>query len=176
MAKSNKKGQRILLDADVIIHFSKGGNILLLSKIFPQALLVLDKVLNELRKKSSFIQDVSNMLLYGIFEEIAFPETNAQVLTEYARLIKEGRGAGESACMAYCRFNQDILASSNLRDIQVYCQQHNITYVTTMDFLAEAYKRNVMTESECDEFIYNVKSKGSKLPCNTIKDYVERQK
>ena len=40
---------KIVLDADVIIHFSKGGYLSLLPQIFPDyEYVVLDKVYNEL--------------------------------------------------------------------------------------------------------------------------------
>ena len=41
---------KIVLDADVIIHFSKGGYLSLLPQIFPEyEYVVLDRVYNELR-------------------------------------------------------------------------------------------------------------------------------
>ncbi|MBI4648138.1 MAG: hypothetical protein HY738_16520 [Bacteroidia bacterium] len=42
-----------------------------------------------------------------------------------------------------------------------------------MDFLAEALRIKVFDEADCDYFIYELKSKGSKLPCSTIKEYIE---
>lgn len=42
-----------------------------------------------------------------------------------------------------------------------------------IDFINTAFDKKILTESECDEFIYNVISKGSRLPCNTLKEYRE---
>ena len=42
-----------------------------------------------------------------------------------------------------------------------------------MDFLAEALKSKQLTEQECDDFIKNVKTAGSKLPVNTISEYLK---
>lgn len=92
------------------------------------------------------------------------------VLKEFA-FLKKRFGIGESACMAYCKYNKDVLASSNLKDIKTYCKNNKIQYLTTMDFINSAYEQKMLDESECDYFIYNVKSKGSILPCNTIKEY-----
>lgn len=44
----------------------------------------------------------------------------------------------------------------------------SIEYLTTMDFLAEAYRTGKMDEATCDFFIDTVKLKGSRLPCNSI--------
>ena len=97
-----------------------------------------------------------------------------KVLLEYNRLRKQF-GKGESACLAYCRFHDDVIGSSNLKDIKIYCETHKIVYLTTMDFLAEAFRTGVMDEAACDFFIYQVKLKGSRLPFNTIKEYLENQ-
>jgi hypothetical protein len=97
------------------------------------------------------------------------------VTIEYARLIKFF-GKGESACMAYCRFNKEILASSNLKDITKYCEENGIVYLTTMDFLAEALRTKQLTEQECNDFIKNVKAAGSKLPVNSIDEYIKKYK
>lgn len=78
---------------------------------------------------------------------------------------------GESACMAYCKYNKDVIGSSNLKDITKYCQDNEITYLTTMDFINTAFENKMLTEAECDEFIYDVSSKGSRLPCSTLEMY-----
>lgn len=41
------------------------------------------------------------------------------MMKEYALLLRT-LGKGESACMIYCFDNQDVLGSSNLRDIKDY--------------------------------------------------------
>lgn len=41
-----------------------------------------------------------------------------------------------------------------------------------MDFLTETFNTNIFDEATCDYFIHKVKSKGSKLPCNTINEYI----
>ena len=167
------KKRYILLDADVVIHFYKGGRLIDLKKIFPKnEKIILDIVNQELSKKHSFKQIASNLITYGIAKEVSIND-NLKIYQEFARL-KKTLGEGESACMAYCRYNDDILASSNLRDIKIYCEEHNIEYYTTMDFLYEAFQKEIFTEAECDEFIYNVKSQNSKLPVDTISEYIEQ--
>ena len=162
---------KILLDADVVIHFVKGGQISLLPTIFEEEKVILDKVLEELQQYKELKQYYENLVSFGLIKEISFSK-DIKVLQEYSKLRKKF-GKGESACMAYCKFNNDVLASSNLKDIKDYCIENNIEYITTMDFLKEAYEKNLLTETECDFFIYNVKSKGSKLPCDSISEYIE---
>ncbi len=171
---ATKTDKLILLDTDIISHFISGGQFALLTSIFKHKKVLLDIVANELRVSKKFKTYVENAISMGFIKEINF-YGDKQVAMEYARLIKSF-GKGESACMAYCRFNKDILASSNLKDITKYCEDNGIVYITTMDFLAEALRAKQLTEQECNDFIKNVKAVGSKLPVNRIDEYIKNYK
>lgn len=167
---------KILLDADVIIHFIKGGRIGTLPEIFPNKLYLLDIVFDEVFAKSSNRAEVENMITLGFFNELKLDDEGSEVKREYYWLTGTSggnRGKGESAVMAYCRYHNDVLASSNLKDIKDYCKEHEIVYLTTMDFLAKAFRQLIMTENECDDFIKTVKAKGSHLMkgVDRIRDY-----
>lgn len=167
------KTPKILLDADVVRHFLKGDAVLLLPKIYPGQLVMLDIVKNELCRSTSLRTQVENFVSFTKIEVMSLA-SHSMAAKEYARLLKRGFGEGESACMAIAYYDKHIIASSNLWDIQKYCSENKIAYVTTMDILVTALEAGIMTEADCDYFIYNVKSKGSKLPCNTIQDYIEK--
>jgi hypothetical protein len=171
---ATKTEKLILLDADVISHFISGGQFALLPAIFKNKKVLLDFVATELRASRKFRTYIDNVIGTGFIKEINF-QGNKQVIMEYAKLIRTF-GKGESACMAYCKFNKDILASSNLKDITIYCDENEITYITTMDFLAEALNKKQLTEQECNDFIRNVKAVGSKLPVDTISEYLKKFK
>ena len=148
------KKTKIVLDADVIIHFIEAGNFSLLPDIFPEyEYIVLDVVYKEVSKNSKTRDLIDNYLRY------------------FSKLRKETFSPKESACMIYCRDNQDVLGSSNLRDIKEYCSQNSITYLTTLDFLYYAYLKKKMTQQECTEFIQAVNDAGSRLPIIDITLY-----
>lgn len=168
------KEKKILLDSDVIRHFIKGDHLLELPKLFPDRLLMLQNVKNELCRSKNLVLIVNNFILFNKIEEMDFPTDDKQVLKAYAELIAEGRGDGESSIMAVARYHKHIVASSNLKDIKNYCNTHQITYLTTMDILKIAMEEGVLTEAECDYFIYKVKSSGSKLPVNTMSEYLKK--
>ena len=160
---------KIVLDADVLIHFSKVGCLSLLPQILPEFdYVVLDIVYNEI---GSIQKQLDNQILFlkNIVKEEFKP--SGMMLLEYAMLSKE-RGKGESACMAYCRYTNNVIGSSNLKDIKDYCKQNSITYLTTLDFLYYAFKRGKMSEEECKSFIEKVQANGSKLPNIDITKYV----
>ncbi len=163
---------KILLDADVVIHFIKGEQLLLLCKIYAKHTYVLLEPVYEELSKFSLTRGQMNFLIAGkLLERMSFPEENKEILQEYARLLAEGNGTGESACMAVARYDKSYIASSNLKDILPYCDDHGITYLTTMDFLCAAKKSGLLTEADCDEFIEKVLRKRSKLPVRRMQDY-----
>ncbi len=162
--------KKIIIDADVIIHFSKANQLGILHTIFPNPIYILNFVFNEVFIGNLKIQ-VENMIRFGFLQELEF-NNDITVLREFA-LLKRKYGIGESACMAYCRYHNDVLASSNLKDIKKYCEQHKIQYLTTMDFLLAAYEKGLLSEPACDQFIKDVRSKGSKLPASNLRKYLE---
>ena len=163
---------KIVLDADIIIHFIKGDSLSVLFDIFPEyEYIILDIVYNELDKRGKHIINNFECILKKV--SIERFQVTGDSLKEYFFLTST-MGKGESACMVYCKDNNDVLGSSNLNDILSYCKQHNITYLTTLDFLYYAYKKGLMSKSECIIFIEKVKTLGSKLPVhvNDITTYI----
>lgn len=56
---------KIVLDADVIIHFIKAGQLYLLLDIFPEyEYLILDVVYEEITQRSSIKTQIDNLLNY----------------------------------------------------------------------------------------------------------------
>lgn len=164
---------KIVLDADVIIHFVKGERLALLFEIFPEyEYLILDVVYEEVAKHDMTRIQVDNYLRFFpscVSEEKFLPI--GESIREFVRL-QTFLGKGESACMVYCREHHEALGSSNLRDIMDYCAKHRITYLTTLDFLYYAFIRHKINREGCNEFIQKVISKGSKLPNIDITQYV----
>lgn len=172
MSKSSEPS--ILLDADVVRHFINGGKIHQLSSIYPKRFVMLDKVKNELCRSKSLEATVNNFLTMTKVPIVPFP-SQIEVIKEYALLTKQF-GEGESACMAVAKYQKQFIASSNLKDINAFCKANGITYLTTMDILLHAFNTKLFTKKECDEFITNVKAKGSILPCNTLDEFIKMKR
>lgn len=173
MAVQGKK-TKIVLDADVIIHFAKGGKLDMLPKILPEyQFMVLDVVKKEL---PILIMAVLQKIISQnktIVEEI-FGKTPGEA-KEFARLISKNGlalGRGESACMVYCLYHHDVVGSSNTRDVTAYCEENGITYLTTCDFLYYAIQRGLLTKVEANVFISEVRSMGSFPPKVDFDTYV----
>lgn len=166
----NSNESKILLDSDIVRHFINGNQILVLAGIFPNRFVMLDKVKDELCRSRGIVLQINNFLSMTKVPVIPFP-TDRAIIREYALLSRQF-GEGESACMAVARHQKQFIASSNLRDISAYCKIHGITYLTTMDILLEAFNKGILTKAQCDTFIHDVKSNGSKLPCNTLDEFI----
>lgn len=173
MAVQGKK-TKIVLDADVIIHFAKGGKLDMLPKILPEyQFMVLDVVKKELPLLIMSVLQKAISQDKTVVEEV-FGKTAGEA-KEYARLIsKDGLalGRGESACMVYCLYHHDVVGSSNTKDVTAYCEEKGITYLTTCDFLYYAIQRGLMTKAEADAFIAEVRSMGSFPPVVDFDTYV----
>ena len=152
---------KIILDADVLLHFAKAGRLNMLPEILPEyEHVVLSTVYDEI---GSIQNQLDNQIFFlkNISKETFNP--TGEMMIEYARLLRTF-GKGESACMAYCRYTHNVIGSSNLKDIKEYCKKQQITYLTTIDFLYYAIKRGKMSAEECEQFVKDVVAKGSKLP------------
>ena len=164
------KDIKIILDADVIIHFIKGECLSLLPQILPNYSYVLLKMVfdRELRDlhRTQIMQQIT------ILKNITMVdwEPKGEALAEFLKLNKKF-GLGESLSMVYCKYNNDVLASSNLKDIISYCEENKIVYFTTLDFIYQAFYTKIMTEKECNDFIQTVISKNSILPNISITIY-----
>jgi hypothetical protein len=127
--KENFDSRIILIDADIVSHFITAGEIVNLSKIFPYPIKILDKVYAELQRFPKKKIEVDNLIEWKLFEILPFPEENEQIKKEYFHIKKVMfKGDGESACMAVVRYSNDILASSNLKDIKNYCETPNLVF------------------------------------------------
>ncbi len=148
MAKGEKT--QIVLDADVVIHFSKGGLLSLLPRIFPDYEYVLLEAVHEELLSDVRTQIDHQMALLKNITLLPFAP-RGEMLREYA-MLRSRFGKGESACMAYCLLK--------------------IVYLTTIDFLWYAWRKGLLTPAEISAFIAEVKQKGSKLPDVEIEKYV----
>ena len=161
-----EKKVKVVLDADVINHFTKGGLLSLLSEILPEyRFIVLDVVKQELPPLILSVLDKVISQDKTITEE-TFGVSSGEK-KEFLRLTATSGphlGRGESACMVYCRYHNDVVGSSNTKDITDYCDEFGITYLTTNDFLYYAIQRGVLDKEDAVSFIKKVRSMGSYPP------------
>ena len=116
---------KIVIDADVIIHFIKGEKLYLLPQIFPQyKFVILDKLLDkELRVGKSTRVYLDNFIQYFPNLITIIPWDPDYEMAKELALLGDRFGYGESLSMVYCKFHHDVIASSNIKDITDYCEK-----------------------------------------------------
>lgn len=160
---------KIVLDADVLIHFSKAGRLSMLPSILPEYdYIVLSTVYDEVK---AIQKQIDNQVIFLKNMAIESFSPSGEMRREYA-VLSSRFGKGESACMAFCRYTNNVIGSSNLKDVKKYCEDQCITYLTTLDFLYYAFVRGKMSKKECEQFTQDVITQGSKLPVVDISTYI----
>lgn len=168
----------ILLDADVISHFIACSELLFLHKILePHPIIILENVYKEVARIPSRKLVLDNLLnSVRNVSVIPFPIENMDIKKEYA-LIKKNTpliGDGERVCMAVAKYNKNIIASSNFRDIVPYCKANGILFLGTLDILTIASNKGVFDVLRCNLFIKTAKLiNNARFPSgvDTITDY-----
>ena len=74
--------------------------------------------------------------------------------------------------MVYCRYNHDVVGSSNTKDVTSYCDEHGITYLTTNDLLFYGIHRGIISKDDAVNFIKTVRQQGSYPPVVDFDTYV----
>lgn len=174
MAKTSER--IILVDADVVSHFIRGGEILNLCSIFKTPIKLLDIVYNELEMWKEKKTVVDNLVNFGVIDVIEFPQTNQVIQKEFFE-IKKYRyyGDGEAACMSYAKHTSNVVASNNLSDIKNYCDLHKVDYLTTMDFLSRALDNGTFTLEQCNNVIEaNITTSRNPFPVKKLEEFKAR--
>ena len=110
---------KIILDADVLLHFAKAERLNMLPEILSEyEHVVLSTVYDEIESIQNQL-DNQVFFLKNISKETFNP--TGEMMIEYARLLRTF-GKGESACMAYCRYTHNVIGSSNLKAYRSKCR------------------------------------------------------
>lgn len=168
---------KIVLDSNILIHFIKAERLSMLSQIYKgYKFVILSKVLDlEFKYPNSFRKIIERHvhLLHDI-DIIDWQPSTEEEINDFAEL-REKHGPGECYCMVYCKSNNNIIASSDVKDISEYCSKNSITYLTTPDLLYHAVQLNLISTNECDQIILKINTNDSKLGIRSISEYKTRE-
>ena len=76
-------GLKIILDADVLIHFINGEQTGIINKIYENEIVLLDKVFEEVFKRSSNRVIIENLIKFRIIQEERFEDCSLDIKREY---------------------------------------------------------------------------------------------
>lgn len=94
-------------------------------------------------------------------------------LTEAPEAGHKVIGNGEAASISLAKQYGGIVASNNLRDIQVYISEFGLQHTTTGNILVDAYNRKIITEAEGNCIWAQMIAKRRKLGAATFTDYLK---
>lgn len=81
-------------------------------------------------------------------------------------------GRGEAAAIALAKSNEGILASNNLRDIDIYIHQFQLKHITTADILIDAFEKGLITKDEGDNIWRAMIARRRKLGAASFSEYI----
>jgi predicted nucleic acid-binding protein len=95
----------------------------------------------------------------------------------YYRLIhspERGRkiiGKGEASAIALSKEHKGILASNNLKDVQVYIELYGLESLTTSTIMMKAVEEALISEDDANKIWTQMISKKRKLPFSTFTEF-----
>jgi len=161
-----------VFDNDCLASFLWVKRVDVLYALFAGQVAVPDVVLGEFRylagTRSGWVYDhVVAELASGRLAAVDIPPPGP-VAEDFARL-QSGRsgkalGKGESAVLAWVRFNGGTVASNNLGDVAAYCARYRLGLISTDDILCLACTKGLLTEREGHSIWEEMKRRKRKLP------------
>lgn len=169
---------KLVFDNDCLASFIWIKRIDILVDLYKDRIFVPQVVVDEFSfmkrysKYSWVYEDVIEAINAGLFKVIEI-ESEHQAFFEYNKLIKMGKGKGESAAIAIAKTMDDYTACNNLRDIRPFIDNNEINNLLTFDILFEYYNKNSKSVEEIEAIITEMRSKKRKLPDIRFEKYIE---
>lgn len=162
----------IILDSDFLSSFAWVNRLDLLEGLYSKRMIVLEEVLEELRRVPHLASRVELSIRNGHIRSEAMLAESPEAL-QLAKFLESGRyGTGEASCMAYLTQHDGILGSNNLSDIKDFCIQNKKLLLTTAGVLHQAYDIGLINLDEADKIWADMLSKKRKLPASSFTEYL----
>lgn len=171
----------LFFDTDCLSAFLWVRNESLLPQLYPGRVVIPRPVYTELSRPSiphlkSRIDTLLAKKLVSI-HDLSIDSEEYEVFYQLTEAPAPGHkiiGNGEAASIALTKKYGGILASNNLRDIQIYIREFGLRHTTAGDILVDAYNRELITESEGNRIWASMLAKRRRLGANSFSDYLNR--
>ena len=162
----------LILDADLLSSFAWVDRLDILEKLFPQQMIVLDEVMDELRRVVHLSTRVQNCIDKGLIKNVSMTADSPEAL-ELGQILNTGRyGNGEAACMAYLKNNDGTMYSNNLSDVHTFCGANGKDLITTAMIMHHAVEKAVIDDAEAEIIWAKMIAKRRKLPASSYSAYL----
>lgn len=173
----------LFIDTDCISAFLWVDNESILTKLFPGRIVIPKEVYDELSYPGlnmikEFKKQVDLLVLNG-HARIETIDTDTEIYKLYKKLTKNPDsgdkiiGKGEAAAISLAKYNNGILASNNLKDIDRYIKKYNLKHMTTGDIMKMALDDKYITEEQGNIIWANMLAKRRKLGYASFSQFLE---
>ena len=172
----------LFFDTDCLSAFLWVRNESLLPQLYPGKVVIPKPVYTELcRPNTTHLKKRVDVLLGQKLVLIQDIDIDSEEYGTYYQLTEapaKGHkiiGNGEAASISLARRYGGIVASNNLRDIQVYITEFGLRHTTTSDILVDAYNRGIITETEGNGIWSGMLAKRRRLGAASFTEYLKRK-
>jgi predicted nucleic acid-binding protein len=166
----------IFFDTDCLSAFLWVGSENLIVQLYKSRIMLPQQVYEEVKrvphllKKIDALVATKNIILSQLVT--GTPEANLYVKLSSVTPGYKFIGKGEASAIALAKYNNGILGSNNLKDIQYYIDLYELKHVTTGDILVEALSKGLITESHGNSIWVSMINKKRKLPTVSFSDFL----
>lgn len=169
----------LFFDTDCLSAFLWVHNESLLPKLYPGKIVIPKPVYIEFCRPSiSHLKArIDTMFAKGevIIQDIVVGTDEFNTYYQLTESPTDGLktiGKGEAASIALAKEKRGIVASNNLRDIDVYIKEFELEHTTTSDILVDAYQQGLITEVEGNSIWAAMVAKRRRLGANSFSEYI----
>ena len=175
--------KKIFIDTDCISAFLWVKNESLLTKLYPDRIVMPKPVYDEIdRPQLAWMkQKVDKMISDGNLVVIDL-KAGSEEFDLYYKMTQNPDsgykiiGDGEASSRALAKVKNGIVASNNFRDILTYINDFGLENKTTGDILVEAYNQGLIDENQGNAIWSSMISKKRKIGANSFTEYLNRHK
>ena len=170
--------KKVIFDTDCLSSFLWVNEENIILDLFDGLIVIPDDVYEELSKVKSLKEKIDKLIknnkvttksiLFNTPEYTLFLE-----MTRKPKITKLIIGNGEASAISLCVYNDGILASNNLKDIDVYVNKYNLDLLTTPDILHMAYNKKMISEDKANHIWLEMIKKKRWLPNVSFTKYLE---
>ena len=173
-----KTNINLVFDNDCLASFIWVKRIDILVNLYNGRMFIPQVVVDEfsfMKRYSKYIwvyEEVVDAINAELFKVIKI-DSNHEAFFEYNKLLKMGKGKGESAAIAIAKTMDNYTACNNLKDIRPFIENNEINNLFTFDILFEHYHKNNISIEEIEKIISKMRNKKRKLPNIRFQDYIK---
>lgn len=171
----------LFFDTDCLSAFLWINNTNILQELYGGRIVLPEPVYQELSNPCiPHIKQRADILIAGYIAKVQEIKVGTEEYVLYAALVrgKEGEkniGRGETGGIALAKTYGGILASNNYADIAPYIKKYDLRHIDTGYILAEALKKNIITEAEGNMLWRQMLAKRRKLPFESFSEYIVKK-